>query len=55
MVVCKLYFDCLINLKGENVVVREMRKYVVWYLKGVRGNVNVCNEINYCEIREEFV
>ena len=32
-----------------------MRKHAAWYLKGVRGNANVRNEINQCETREEVV
>lgn len=55
MSVCKLHLDRLIKLKGENVAVREMRKHAAWYLKGVRGNANVRNEINQCETREEVV
>lgn len=55
MAVCKLHLDRLIDLKGENVTVREMRKHAAWYLKGVKGNANVRNEINHCETREEFV
>lgn len=55
MAVCKLHLDRLIDLKGENVAVREMRKHAAWYLKGVKGNANVRNEINHCETREEFV
>lgn len=55
MAVCKLHLDRLINLKGENVAVREMRKHAAWYLKGIRGNAEVRNGINHCETREELV
>ena len=30
--------DRLIDLKNENIAVREMRKHAAWYLKGIRGN-----------------
>ncbi len=55
MDVCKLHLDRLIQLKDENVAVREMRKHAAWYLKGIRGNAKVRNEINTCETREELV
>lgn len=53
--VCKLHLDRLIKLKGEHVAVREMRKHAAWYLKGIRGNAKVRNEINNCETRDELV
>jgi nifR3 family TIM-barrel protein len=53
--VCKLHLDRLIALKGESVAVREMRKHAAWYLKGIRGNAKVRNEINQCESRDSLV
>lgn len=32
-----------------------MRKHAAWYLKGIRGNAKVRNEINHCETRDELV
>ncbi|MET3700088.1 tRNA-U20-dihydrouridine synthase [Bacillus oleivorans] len=55
MDVCKLHLDRLINLKGENVAIREMRKHAAWYLKGIRGNAKVRNEINSCDTRDQLV
>lgn len=55
MSVCKLHLDRLIDLKGEHVAVREMRKHAAWYLKGVRGNADVRNQINQSETRAELV
>lgn len=55
MEVCKLHLDRLIALKNENVAVREMRKHAAWYLKGVRGNAKVRNDINLMNTRDEFV
>lgn len=55
MNVCKLHLDRLIQLKDEHVAVREMRKHAAWYLKGIRGNAKVRNEINTCETRDELV
>jgi nifR3 family TIM-barrel protein len=55
MEVCKLHLDRLIALKNENVAVREMRKHAAWYLKGIRGNAKVRNDINLMNTRDEFV
>ncbi|MFV2051003.1 tRNA dihydrouridine synthase DusB [Metabacillus litoralis] len=55
MEVCKLHLDRLISLKNENVAVREMRKHAAWYLKGIRGNAKVRNDINLMNTRDEFV
>ncbi len=40
------HFDDLVALKGEYAGVREMRKQVGWYLKGVRGAAEVRRRIN---------
>lgn len=55
MDVCKLHLDRLIDLKGENIAVREMRKHAAWYLKGIRGNAKVRNSINECNSRLDLV
>jgi nifR3 family TIM-barrel protein len=52
--VCLLHLDRLIDLKGENIAVREMRKHAAWYLKGIRGNAKVRNGINACSTRDEL-
>ncbi|WP_110114702.1 tRNA dihydrouridine synthase DusB [Bacillus sp. CGMCC 1.16541] len=54
MDVCKLHLDRLIELKGENVAVREMRKHAAWYLKGVRGNAKARNAVNECNTRQDL-
>lgn len=53
--VCILHLDRLIALKNENIAVREMRKHASWYLKGIRGNGKIRNQINECTTREELV
>jgi len=53
--VCKLHLDRLIALKDEHIGVREMRKHAAWYLKGIRGNAKIRNEINTCETRDDLV
>ncbi|HZG71737.1 MAG TPA: tRNA dihydrouridine synthase DusB [Chondromyces sp.] len=53
--VCILHLDRLINLKNENIAVREMRKHAAWYLKGIRGNGLVRKAINECDTRDDLV
>ncbi|MCQ6276744.1 tRNA dihydrouridine synthase DusB [Bacillus sp. V3B] len=55
MDVCVLHLDRLIDLKNENIAVREMRKHAAWYLKGIKGNAGVRNAINECDTREQMV
>ncbi|GAF66485.1 nitrogen regulation transcriptional regulator [Bacillus sp. TS-2] len=51
--VCMLHLDRLIDLKGERVAVREMRKHAAWYLKGLNGGGKVRQQINQFESRDE--
>lgn len=54
MDVCLLHFERLMQLKGEKVAVREMRKHASWYLKGIRGNGKIRNIINQIETAAEL-
>jgi nifR3 family TIM-barrel protein len=51
--VCMIHLNRLIDLKGENVAVREMRKHAAWYLKGLRGNGRIRDKINSFETRDD--
>ncbi|OIJ14436.1 tRNA dihydrouridine synthase DusB [Anaerobacillus arseniciselenatis] len=50
--VCMLHLDRLIALKGERVAIREMRKHVAWYVKGMHGATKVKDQINQFESKE---
>ncbi|MDM5335989.1 tRNA dihydrouridine synthase DusB [Fictibacillus enclensis] len=52
--ICMLHMDRLIDLKGEYVAVREMRKHTAWYLKGLPKTGSVRNEVNTKTTREEM-
>lgn len=41
-----LHYHKSIRYKGEEKSVREMRKHIGWYLKGLRGSAGMRNEIN---------
>ncbi|PYZ95402.1 tRNA dihydrouridine synthase DusB [Alteribacter lacisalsi] len=52
MDVAILHMDRLIDLKGENVAVREMRKHGAWYIKGLRGASRMRDKINQATTRD---
>lgn len=50
-----LHMDRLVALKGEAVAVREMRKHMAWYLKGLKGAARVKDVIMEETKRDEMV
>jgi nifR3 family TIM-barrel protein len=50
-----LHLDRLSSLKGENVAVREMRKHLAWYLKGLPDSAAVKNSIMELTTRSSVV
>jgi len=62
MKVAILHMDRLASLKGESVAVREMRKHLAWYLKGLPGAARVKDTImeetgrdNMVQILEQYI
>jgi len=51
--VCMIHLDRLIDLKGENIAVKEMRKHAAWYLKGMQGNGRIRDQVNQFETRQD--
>jgi tRNA-dihydrouridine synthase len=47
--------DRLAALKGESVAVREMRKHLAWYLKGLKGAARIKDSIMEETRRNEMV
>lgn len=50
-----VHLDSLIEQKGEQMAVREMRSHAPHYVKGIRGAAKLRNKLNRCENREQFV
>lgn len=48
------HFDLLLQEKGEYTAVREIRKHVAWYVKGLKHASLVRNRVNQAETKEEF-
>ncbi|AZN38943.1 tRNA dihydrouridine synthase DusB [Paenibacillus albus] len=55
MDVAILHMDRLVNLKGEGTAVREMRKHLAWYLKGLPGATRVKDVIMEETTRDKVV
>lgn len=49
-----LHLDMVTDLKGERVGVREMRKHIAWYLKGLKNSNEVKNKINTLTGKDEI-
>ncbi|USB33336.1 tRNA dihydrouridine synthase DusB [Paenibacillus sp. YPG26] len=49
-----LHMDRLVALKGENTAVKEMRRHLAWYLKGMKGGMNVKDRIMEETKRDEM-
>ncbi|WP_438435278.1 tRNA dihydrouridine synthase DusB [Gorillibacterium sp. sgz500922] len=50
-----LHMDRLIALKGENIAIKEMRKHLAWYLKGLTGAARVKDALMEMEERRDIV
>ena len=52
--VLKEQFKLLLDLKGEYVATREIRKFVAWYVKGMENATALRIRINQIESQEDF-
>jgi len=43
--IIKEHYEMMINLKGEIIAVKEMRKHIAWYIKGMPGASKLRTEI----------
>ena len=50
----KKHLKLAVEEHGEYVAVREMRKHIAWYLKGLRNSARVRDEINKIESYEDL-
>lgn len=48
------HLEMLVEYKGEYTAIREMRKQIAWYIKGMQNAANIRNEINKIEDLEEL-
>ena len=50
-----LHMDRLIALRGEHIAVKEMRKHIAWYLKGLQGAARIKDVVMEETKRDEMV
>ncbi len=48
------HFNLLLEEKGEYTSVREIRKHIAWYIKGLKDASNMRQKINMTQTKEEF-
>ncbi len=51
----KEHISLIVRLKGERTGVREARKHVAWYTKGMHGGAAVRNEVCQTESYQQLV
>lgn len=44
---CIKHYERSIRYNGESIAVREMRKHIGWYIKGLSGNKEIKDKVNY--------
>lgn len=49
------HYEMLTEEKGEYTAVREMRKHIAWYIKGMKDASSMRNEINLIENKDEAI
>jgi tRNA-dihydrouridine synthase B len=52
---CIKHIDLCIYYHGEEKGVREMRKHIIWYIKGIKNCTEVKNAVNKAQTRDEMV
>jgi nifR3 family TIM-barrel protein len=49
------HMEMLVELKGENTGVREMRKHIAWYIKGIRNSAHIKDKVFRAVSKDEIV
>lgn len=49
-----LHMDLSCKLKGEKMAIKEMRKHIAWYLKGLKNSNEIKNLVNTIESKNEI-
>lgn len=55
LTMAKRHLDLLIEQKGEYIGVREARKHIGWYVKGIRNASGIKERVNRAKTREEML
>lgn len=52
--VIQRHMDLVMEIKGEYIGIREMRKHISWYMKGLKNTAQLRNIINHIDSRVEM-
>ena len=48
------HMELVVHNKGERIGIKEMRKHIAWYLKGLKGTASLRNQINTIDNKKEM-
>ncbi|WP_026477003.1 tRNA dihydrouridine synthase DusB [Alkaliphilus transvaalensis] len=51
----KKHLKLVVDIKGEYIAIREMRKHIAWYMKGYKNTAQLRNTINHITSQEGMV
>lgn len=49
------HLHMLVDLKGERTAVKEFRKFIAWYTKGMRGSASLRRRVNDIQVMDEMI
>ncbi|KNF07827.1 putative tRNA-dihydrouridine synthase 1 [Gottschalkia purinilytica] len=52
--VCIKHLNLLCTIKNEKIAVKEMRKHIAWYIKGMKNSAEMRNKINTISDKDEL-
>ncbi len=53
-IMIKKHLEMLVDYKGEYTAIREMRKHIAWYIKGMENATEMRRRVNEIENLEEL-
>lgn len=48
------HIEMEVNLKGETIAIKEMRKHIAWYVKGMKDSTKIREQVNKIETKKEM-
>ena len=48
------HIEMEVNLKGEEIAIKEMRKHIAWYVKGMKEATKIREEVNRIQSKKEM-
>lgn len=48
------HIEMEVNLKTEKIAIKEMRKHIAWYVKGLKDSSKIRDKVNTIETKKEM-